>query len=243
MNKLFCCFYVFCNFNSVAQLNIFFPYNQYHIPLDQQYTLDSFLIHTKNTQLFTIKGFTDTIGSFDYNLSLAKKRAIAVKKYITKKLNNAVTVNYYGENNDFKNDSLNRRVEISITSNEVNIEPKIAERISFSKIYFIPSTPIIKEESFIHVEELCTQVKQLRNKRIEIRGHINWVNPNDTIPTQYKSLSYERAFAVYNYVKAKGIDVSKITCRGMGTTEMIYPYPKNSYEQEQNMRVEIVVIE
>ncbi len=244
LTKLFIFVYVITSTLTLkSQINIYFTFDQYQITPDQQAVLDSFFNSSKGLQSFTIKGFTDTTGNTKYNYKLSQQRALAVKKYIEQKYQ-FTTISYYlGETDEAATNDLNRKVEIIPLQNEIIKEPKITERISFNKIYFVPSTPIIKEESYLYLEELCNKIKQLKNKKIELRGHINWFNPTDTIPVQYKTLSYDRAFAVYNYVKAKGIDVSKITCRGMGTMEMIYPYPKSLYEQEQNMRVEIVILE
>jgi outer membrane protein OmpA-like peptidoglycan-associated protein len=242
--KLFFAFYVLTlHLPTSAQFNVYFSYNQYHITPEQQFLLDSFLTNTKNIQLITIKGFADTTGTLSYNLTLSQKRASAVEKYIHKKYKLKITTSYVGETNEASTDYLNRKVELTALQKQVHFNEKIIERITFNKIFFIPSTATIKQESFPDLDELCKKIIQLKNKKLEIRGHINWLNPTDTIPTQYKTLSYERAIAVYNYVKAKGVDVSKVSYKGMSTTEMIYPYPKSLYEQEQNMRVEIVVLE
>lgn len=161
-------------------------------------------------------------------------------------------ISHLGETIKEKTDAENRKVELQLefwdTITKPNLivnEPKVLERYSFNKIFFISNTPIVRRESYKPLEELYQNVLLIKNKKLEIRGHINWPSyygklENDSI---MRELSLKRAETVFEYLKAKGVNMQNITCRGMHNTEMIYPDPKSPRELEQNMRVEIVVVE
>lgn len=77
-----------------------------------------------------VEGYTDNIGTNEYNQSLSLERANAVKKYLTKNENispKRISVRGYGENNPVASNKaeesrqLNRRVEIVVSPEEVGI--------------------------------------------------------------------------------------------------------------------------
>lgn len=65
-----------------------------------------------------VSGHTDDRGSKEFNTTLSQKRAVNVKRYLTKKLKiseNRIKANWFGESQPVsKNRSLNRRVEITV---------------------------------------------------------------------------------------------------------------------------------
>ena len=77
--------------------------------------------------------------------------------------------------------------------------------------------------------------------RIEIQGHVN--DPANADPAKTQKLSEERARAVKKWLKDNGIDESRMEAVGYGATQMIYPKPKNTDEEEQNRRVTIMIID
>ena len=77
--------------------------------------------------------------------------------------------------------------------------------------------------------------------RIEIQGHVNSPDAKNTWAT--KRLSKKRAIAVYQFLKENGIAKDRMEIRGFGNTEMVYPNPKNSEEEEANRRVEILILD
>jgi len=46
----------------------------------------------------------------------------------------------------------------------------------------------------------------------------------------------------YQYLIDKGVSKYRLEYKGMGNTEMIYPMPKNHYEEQANRRVEIKIL-
>lgn len=77
------------------------------------------------------------------------------------------------------------------------------------------------------------------NVRIEIQGHVNETGENSMAA---KKISEARAKRVYLYLIEKGVDKYRLEYKGLGNTEMIYPMPKNHYEEQANRRVEIKIL-
>ena len=75
--------------------------------------------------------------------------------------------------------------------------------------------------------------------RIEIGGHVNEVGDNSNAA---KKISEARAKRVYSYLIEKGVDKHRLEYKGFGNTEMIYPIPKNYFEEQANRRVEIRIL-
>lgn len=75
--------------------------------------------------------------------------------------------------------------------------------------------------------------------RIEIGGHVNEVGDNSHAA---KKISEARAKRVYSYLIEKGVDKHRLEYKGFGNTEMIYPIPKNHFEEQANRRVEIRIL-
>lgn len=73
---------------------------------------------------------------------------------------------------------------------------------------------------------------------IEIQGHVHSVEENSLAA---RKISEARAKRVQKYLVENGIDKQRLTPVGYGNTEMIYPEPKFSYEEQANRRVEIKI--
>ncbi len=243
-----------------AQKNnfIYFDFDKFNLNEVAKTTLHNILLYD-NIKAIKIKGYTDSVGNIKYNNALSLKRANTVKAYVQNKWHNInITIAPLGETIDAPNDALNRRVEIEIIGFLKNIQvedslplqiskevPKAIQKIAFNKIYFEPNTHIFKLEAKKQLEELYLNVLKLGNKKIEIRGHINWPKSFGSFEddNDFKNLSLNRAKAVYKYLKEKGVAMQNIGIRGMDNTEMIYPYATQMYQMEANMRVEIVLLE
>ena len=77
--------------------------------------------------------------------------------------------------------------------------------------------------------------------RIEIQGHVN--DPSNSNPNHSQKLSEDRAKAVKKWLKENGIIDSRMVAVGYGATQMLFPKPKNSEEEEANRRVTIMIID
>ncbi|MFN4257479.1 MAG: OmpA family protein, partial [Saprospiraceae bacterium] len=79
--------------------------------------------------------------------------------------------------------------------------------------------------------------------KIEIAGHINQplIAP-DRLPAWEQRLSERRAEMVFNYLIQNGIGPERLSWKGYGNREMLFPKPKSEAEHAQNRRVEIRVL-
>lgn len=96
------------------------------------------------------------------------------------------------------------------------------------------------------LEELLDAMKAFPKLIIELHGHICCSPTTDDSydsETGTHDLSLQRAIAVKKYLVDNGIDPNRISCRGIGHFNPIYPFPeKNEFERQENRRVEIQVI-
>ena len=94
------------------------------------------------------------------------------------------------------------------------------------------------------LEGLLSFMKFNDELKIESGGHIN--KPNEAAVKENSSsfiLSKERAYTVYNYLIDNGIDKSRLSFKGYGNFEMIYPEANTPIQEQMNRRVELKVVE
>ena len=115
-------------FNLKAKIiinNIFFDYNKFELKTESSLELDRLveLIKKSNDKNVHIDGFTDNIGSDEFNMDLSQKRALAVKTYFVSKglPENRLIIKGNGNKFPIKSNETedgrkaNRRVEISFS--------------------------------------------------------------------------------------------------------------------------------
>lgn len=81
--------------------------------------------------------------------------------------------------------------------------------------------------------------------KVEVAGHINHpgVAP-DKIDAWEQELSVKRAETVYYFLLKNGVSKDRVTYKGYGNSEMLFPKSSASMEQQQqNRRVEIKVVQ
>ena len=124
---------------------------------------------------------------------------------------------------------------------------------------FVGDTSQLLDKSKPSLEALLKLMKRNKTLLIRIDGHVNypsgWGNPNNrkvksdkyfpsgmTYGQFNQWLSEERARMVYIYLVEKGIDKKRLSIKGFGSDQMIYPDATTESEMEQNRRVEINVV-
>lgn len=117
------------------------------------------------------------------------------------------------------------------------------EKVAIKNFYFVGNEAILLKTSEPELPKVLKFMQVNPEIRIEIAGHIN--NPFKT-PEQLEkwewNLAVNRAKLVYIYLRQNGIDAGRMTYKGYGNTEMLFPLPTATAEQqEQNRRVEIRV--
>ena len=123
---------------------------------------------------------------------------------------------------------------------------KVGQNVVFENILFFGNTAEMLPESKPVLEGIATTMKRNPGLIIEIHGHVNCpVNwPDCEKKTEFNNqLSINRAKAVYEYLINEGIDADRMTYKGFGATQMIYPDARSEEKMEKNRRVEIMVKE
>jgi outer membrane protein OmpA-like peptidoglycan-associated protein len=117
-------------------------------------------------------------------------------------------------------------------------QAKPGEKLRLRNLNFYENTFGILPESRPVLYELLEVMRLHKNLKIKLLGHICCM-PGD--PTK---LSYKRAKAVMQFLTFNGIEKSRVTFEGLGTSQPINPLPeKNEAERAENRRVEVLVVE
>lgn len=152
----------------------------------------------------------------------------------------AMAENFLTYKTDFKVGRYDSIKELDINLQEVAVGKKIV----LENIYFSGGSAVMLRKSMNSLRDLLQTLTDNPTLEIEIQGHVNQpVNsPKDKKESYYQSLSEERAKAVYDYLIKRKIDPARLTYKGFGYANMIYPYASTPEEEEANRRVEILII-
>ena len=115
---------------------------------------------------------------------------------------------------------------------------KSGEKLQLDNLNFQFNTFAITNESRGKLYELLLVMQKNPQLKIEIQGHICCNASNK------ETLSTQRAKAIKGFLKSQGIDNSRVTYKGFGSTQPLFPLPeKNEQERAANRRVEILIVE
>ncbi|MBC7641923.1 MAG: OmpA family protein [Flavobacterium sp.] len=117
-------------------------------------------------------------------------------------------------------------------------ESTIGEKLKIENLNFIINTFAVVNDSRAKLFELMFVMKSNPLLKIEIQGNLCCAK-NDR-----QDLSSQRARAVCNFLISKEIDKSRLSYKGLGVTQPLYPIPeKDEMERAANRRVEILIID
>jgi outer membrane protein OmpA-like peptidoglycan-associated protein len=256
---LFICFVRIVSAQQIkdTMLIVYFDNNSFELNTDEQQKLQSFFSNHKLLSVQSIYGYADSVGTEKNNLILSSKRiqtAISfIKKYLP--VNSNSSINNFGESNPASSNdlALNRRVVIKckIDDNEVRAKTEnntsaIIRKIVLDKLYFKPDIPVLESFSLDYLKRIAAELKNYPDAKFEIRGHVNCslnTPENSGYMKTMNKLSEDRAKTVFDFLKDYGIPENKMTYKGMGNKQMIYPDARTDDEKRQNMRVEIFIID
>ncbi|MES2800845.1 MAG: OmpA family protein [Bacteroidota bacterium] len=228
------------NANSQDTLLVNFQFDKFDVsPLEKDKIKRFSEKHQESTFYFI--GFTDTIGSIEYNKVLAKNRVLSVRELVlgaVPESNNSVV----GETSQFKILGKNRAVQIIASSPAIEIEiPSAASPLSIQKdildtlrlkVEFWGGTPDVKDYSYPELYTLYNKIKEATDVNVEIHGHVCCADDMD--------LSIARARRVRDWLILKGIDENRLTYQGH--SNYLPRVPEISEENNQlNRRVEVVL--
>jgi OOP family OmpA-OmpF porin len=108
--------------------------------------------------------------------------------------------------------------------------------VVLDNVLFDSAKTAIKPDGARILDRLAADMKANPGKRVELEGH------TDSFGTdQYnQDLSERRAAAVKDYLVKKGVEASRISARGFGSTKPIAE-GKSSQSNAKNRRVEVKV--
>lgn len=239
------------------QITVFFDFDRYELNENAIRQLDS--LSVKKIEVAKISGFCDWKGTNIYNDSLSLKRIKTVADFLKNK-NILVGSNYeirgFGE--DFKQSKIqseNRKVVIAyvLKKEELQIDTEITslswqdkikngktgDLIKLENINFFNMSARIVPKSKTVLQELLCVLQDNPKLKIEIQGHICCQLSGDI-----NGVSVSRAKAIYNFLITNKISRTRLSYKGYGVTKPIYPIPeKNEFEQDENRRVEIRIVE
>ncbi len=124
--------------------------------------------------------------------------------------------------------------------------PKVEKGAVFpiKNLYFVGNQYVLLPKSEPTLPKLLAFMKRNDCGKIEIAGHINQPNRPPVVPESWDfKLSVNRAKMVHDYLLENGISQERMTYKGYGNSQMIYPTARTEEKQAQNRRVEIRVTE
>jgi outer membrane protein OmpA-like peptidoglycan-associated protein len=117
-------------------------------------------------------------------------------------------------------------------------EAKAGEKLKIENLNFQINTFAVMPESRGKMYELLIVMQDNPALKIDIQGHLC------CMPVDRVDLSTQRAKAIYNFLVANEIEKKRLSYKGFGSTQPIYPLPeKTEAERAANRRVEILIVE
>tara|TARA_B110000285_G_scaffold25622_1_gene24631 strand:- start:518 stop:2587 length:2070 start_codon:yes stop_codon:yes gene_type:complete len=180
---------------------------------------------TDNSSGKLIETFTtnSATGKFIITLASGKNYGIAVK---------AKGYLFHSENFDIPEGSGDNLVNKVIELKNIAVGSKIALR----NIFFDTGKSTLRSLSNTELDRLVKLMKDVPSLKIEISGHTD----NTGSAKLNNSLSQDRAQAVVDYLKGKGITAGRMTAQGYGSTKPIASN-NSSDGRQQNRRTEFEI--
>lgn len=203
-------------------------------------------------EIIKIEGYCDSVDTKEYNYKLAERRIDVVLKILEAKqlaTHPNLEKNPFGK--DFKQSNIqaeNRKVILYYTEKRVDVETpflkelqtaKAGQVIKLPNLYFYNNSARIVPKSNESLYELLCAMEENPKLKIEIQGHICCQQVFDL-----NDVSTARARAIYNFLVRNKISKNRMKFKGYGTSRPVHKIPeKNNQEEEENRRVEILIIE
>lgn len=180
---------------------------------------------TDNATGKVIQNFTtnSATGKFIISLNSGKNYGIAVK---------ADGYLFHSENFDIPDGSVDNLVDKEIRLKNIKIGSKIALR----NIFFDTGKSTLRSESNAELDRLVKLMKDVPKLKIEISGHTD----NTGSAALNDKLSQDRAQAVVDYLKSKGIAADRMTAMGYGSSRPIASNA-NADGRQENRRTEFEI--
>lgn len=161
-------------------------------------------------------------------LGLKSKKATKVKKPIVFP-DKIIVDNFNGTKSEYK-------LDIKFMEELCYAEP--GTKLKLENLNYIANTFAVVEESRGKLFELLLVMQERPEMVISIQGHLCCVS------VDRKDLSTQRAKSVKQFLELHGIEKTRMSFKGFGSSAPLYPLPEANEEQKAaNRRVEIEVVE
>ncbi|WP_258541030.1 OmpA family protein [Parvicella tangerina] len=251
-------------------MSVFYESNEYELTKEQKAEIINFL-DKPNLENIELYGFADTLGNIQANQRISELRVAGVKELILEWYQNVLIITKASGEKQHQGVQFDnqRRVDIVLTYQLEKHEKKIkkiepiedvkdsttkkvqvpdlsqrdvfyetfgsSDRIVIENLLFEPGTT-----DFLHgntpneLYYLVDLMDSIQTMKIHIEGHVCCIDD--------KKLSKERAKTVYFFLRANGIDKSRMTFKGYSNSS---PRVKELTKEDEklNRRVEIVITE
>lgn len=239
---------------SQEKFTVYFDFDIHELNSEVNVKLSDWIKANHGAEILKMYGYCDSVGSLEYNDRLARQRITSVKKILESnrfRFNKALETKAFGEL--FEQSVVqgeNRKVEIyyqkaSPVKNEGKhlsekiSQSKVGDKLRLKNLNFYNRSGRIVPKSIPVLEELFQIMLDNPKLKIAIQGHICCQPQGDL-----ENISTLRCKTVYDYLIQKGIDQSRLSYKGFGSTMPLYPIPeKNEFERDENRRVEIMIVE
>ncbi|MFZ5551521.1 MAG: OmpA family protein [Bacteroidota bacterium] len=182
------------------------------------------IVDNSNGSVISTFKTNSATGKFLLSLNSGKNYGIAVK---------AAGYLFHSENFDIPLYSDYNLVDKEIELKNIAIGSKIALR----NIFFDTGSSTLKPASNSELDRLVKLLKDVPKLKVEISGHTDNVGSE----SMNQKLSEDRANSVVNYLASKGIDRSRLTAKGYGSTRPVATN-NNDEGRQQNRRTEFEII-
>jgi len=205
-----------------------------------------------------VTGYTDTVGSLDYNQRLSLRRAMAavavVRQWLGEDSFLVKRIEARGELEPLGDDSESRRVAIVCWQHASPPPPPVIVRLDTPKsssepdtilrlddIRFYANTTNLTESAQVILPKHLDYLLTLKDRFLEIDGYCNSPGPPLKTSDPLYILSEKRARFIYDRLVEKGFDTSRVIYKGKGNANPRNAHPTTRDEMDKNMRVEIQV--
>jgi OOP family OmpA-OmpF porin len=200
------------------------------------------------TTTAVIEGYTDEVGSDDYNMQLSQRRAESVVKSLEENFGidpSRLSAKGYGKSGPASDNSTdagkqkNRRIKAIIDcALDVKDLASPPERLCITlKMEFASDSAEIKPRYYDEVNKVGEYMKKYPTTTGIIEGHTDSSGSSE----HNMKLSQQRAKNVMNYLVEKfGIDRSRLSAKGYGSTRRI-AYNSTSEGRQKNRRINAII--
>ncbi|WP_431213512.1 OmpA family protein [Puia sp. P3] len=224
-------------------LTVYFGFSRHDLRAEEVSRLDSFVRRVNaSTDTVYIYGYTDTVGTVEYNQGLSLRRAQQVAARVGTLP--GLVVAGLGEGGQVDGgDSVNRRVVV-VRSYPSVVRDAAAARdtgavkgagdtaagqpdsiITLRDINFYEDQAILTESSRMYLPRYLLLLREYKTDYIEVDGYVNFTVPVTEPGDPLFKLSVKRAKLIYDILIEEGFDPSHLSYKGMGNKRSRFAHP------------------